>query len=165
MSNSVVYLVGFMGAGKSAVGESLAEMLRWPFVDLDREIEKRAAMTIPEIFRYCGEARFRNLETEELKRVSGLTDAVVALGGGAFCSVENREIVARTGVSVWLDAPLELLFERCCAEAAARPLFTTREEMAGLLEHRRPFYAESALHVMVAGRSADEIAREICSLV
>jgi len=165
MSTSVVYLVGFMGAGKSVVGERLAEMLRRPFFDLDREIEKRAAMTIPEIFRYYGEARFRALETEELAHASDLTDAVVALGGGTFCSVENREIVARTGVSVWLDAPLELLFERCCVEAAVRPLFTTREEMAGLLERRRPFYAESALHVMVAGRSADEIAREICSLI
>jgi shikimate kinase len=165
MSSSVVYLVGFMGAGKSAVGECLAEMLRWSFFDLDREIEKRAAMTIPEIFRYYGEARFRTLETEELERMSGLTDAVVALGGGAFCSPEIREIVARTGVSVWLDAPLELLFERCRVEAAARPLFTTREEMAGLLERRRPSYAESAHHVMVAGKSADEIAREICSLI
>ena len=161
MKTAIAYLVGFMGAGKTEVGRRLAELLSWTFVDLDQEIVRREGISISEIFQLRGEARFRVLEREELERVSRGQDLVVAVGGGCFCSSENQSTVGRTGISVWLDAPIEVLFARCAGDAAARPLLTTMEAMARLLEIRRPFYARADLHIQTAGRSVDEVAREI----
>lgn len=156
----IVYLVGFMGTGKTEVGRRLAELLDWTLIDLDQEIELRDGTAIREIFERRGEAHFRALERQELQRVSERKHTVVAVGGGAFCSAENREVIARTGVSIWLDGPIEVLFARCRGEAS-RPLFTTREEMAQLLERRRPDYAKADLHVQVAGQSVDDVALRI----
>jgi shikimate kinase len=158
---SIVYLVGFMGAGKTAVGRRLAELLAWPFLDLDQEIEKREGTTVIEIFQRRGENYFRALEREELQRVSREVNTVVAVGGGGFCSAENQEIIARTGAAVWLEAPIELLFARCSRDASTRPLFASIEEMAQLLEARRPFYAKASLRVQVAGLDVDGLARKI----
>jgi len=160
MSGSIIYLVGFMGAGKTEVGRRLSELLGWPFVDLDQEIEKREGMTVPEIFKQRGEANFRAAERQELVAVSARTETVVALGGGAFCSKENQETVARTGISVWLDAPIEVLHARCSGHAVSRPLFSTIGEMAELLERRRPFYEKATLRVQVSGASVDDLARQ-----
>ena len=156
----IVYLVGFMGAGKTSVGGRLAELLGWSFVDLDRRIEQREGEPIRDLFRRKGEPYFRRIEREELLRASTETETVVALGGGAFCSPENQQIVHDTGASIWLDAPLDLLFERC-ADDQTRPLFTTRDEMRQLLDRRRPFYAQAELHIEVAGLTVDEISRRI----
>ncbi len=155
-----IYLVGFMGAGKTSVGQRLAEILQWHFVDLDREIERRDGRPIREIFSAEGEPYFRRLESEELLRASGCRRTVVALGGGAFVDERNRELVAKTGTSVWLDAPMETLYPRC-AEDPLRPLASSREEMERLLERRRPFYGFAAMRIEVAGLSIDEIARRI----
>jgi len=161
MKTAITYLVGFMGAGKTEVGRRLAELLSWTFVDLDQEIVRREGISISEIFQRRGEACFRVLEREELERVSRGQKLVVAVGGGCFCSSENRAVMGQTGISVWLDAPMEVLFARCAGDAAARPLLTTVEAMARLLEIRTPFYARAELHVQTAGRSVDEVAREI----
>src|SRR5512143_1730792 len=91
--HSNVYLVGFMGAGKTCVGRRLAEMLSCGFIDLDDRIEENAGRSIRDIFARQGEPFFRTLETEELDQVSALSGQVVALGGGAFCLERNREIV------------------------------------------------------------------------
>ena len=149
-----------MGSGKTEVGRRLGRLLEWTFVDLDQEIEKHSGTTIRAIFEQQGEARFRALERQELQRVSKRRRAVVAVGGGAFCSAENQEIMARTGISVWLDAPIEVLFARCRGEAS-RPLFTTMEEMALLLERRRPYYAKAHQHVQVVGQSVEDLALQI----
>jgi shikimate kinase len=149
-----------MGAGKTTVGERLAELLGWSFVDLDQRIEQREGEVIRDLFRCKGEPYFRQVEREELKRASTEARTVVALGGGAFCSPENQQIVHATGASVWLDAPLDLLFARC-GDDRSRPLFTTREEMQQLLDRRRPFYARARLHIEVAGLTVDEISHQI----
>jgi len=156
-----VYLVGFMGAGKTEVGHRLAELLGSDFFDLDQEIEKREGASIPEIFRTRGEPYFRAREREELQRLSQAQNAVVALGGGAFCSSENRQVTAGSGVSIWLDAPIEVLHERCVADAGLRPLFSGIDEMARLLESRREFYAMADLHIQVGDRTPDELVEEI----
>jgi shikimate kinase len=161
MKDSNLYLVGFMGAGKTEVGCRLAELLGWPFIDLDLEIEKRQGASVAEIFRQQGEIFFRVFEQATLQRVSEHRNQVVAVGGGAFCCAENRQIIARTGTSIWLDAPLELLFERCSGDPASRPLFAGGQEMARLLERRRPFYASAQLRVQVGGLSIDDLARQI----
>ena len=161
MNGSIIYLVGFMGAGKTEVGRRLAELLGWPFVDLDLEIEKCEGMPIPEIFQRRGEAYFRELERNRLQRVSEGRNAVVAVGGGGCCSTANQEVIERTGISVWLDAPLETLCARCSGSPGSRPLFASMEVMAQLLESRRPFYARARLHLQVAGRSVDDLAQQI----
>jgi shikimate kinase len=158
---ALVYLVGFMGAGKTEVGRRLAALLAWPFVDLDREIEKREGTSVAEIFRQHGETHFRILEGEELQRVSLGQNLVVAVGGGCFCSGANREVIARTGTSVWLDAPIEVLYARCRNDAAARPLLTTIDAMSRLLESRKPCYEQARLHIQTAARGVDELARQI----
>jgi shikimate kinase len=164
MGKSILYIVGFMGAGKTSVGSRLAERLVWRFVDLDREIEERAGTSIRELFRREGEPSFRLLETSELRRVSTGSQVVVALGGGAFCSRENQDIIRSTGASIWLDVPLEVLFTRC-EDDGSRPLFTGREEMRALFERRRPFYEKADLHVPAAGMDVDQVAGRILQLL
>jgi shikimate kinase len=160
MDRSIIYLVGFMGAGKTSVGRRVSEMLGWSFVDLDQKIEETAGESIRELFRREGEAYFRGLEGTELQRVSRQERTVVALGGGAFCSAENQRVIQTTGASVWLDAPIDLLFSRCSGDST-RPLFTNRQEMEELLERRRPHYEKANLHLKVAGLSVEEIAQKV----
>lgn len=159
-----VYLVGFMGAGKTCVGRRLAEMLSYGFVDLDGRIEEMAGERIRAIFVGHGEQFFRNLETEELQKVSTLRRYVVALGGGAFCSEQNRKMVRASGTSVWLDAPASTLYQRCAGDDS-RPLFGTRPDVEALLSRRREFYEKADLKVPVQDRTVDEIALEIVNLL
>ncbi len=164
MDKSILYIVGFMGAGKTSVGSRLAEQLHWRFVDLDRRIEERTGEPIRELFRREGEGCFRRLETEELRRVSTEKKVVVALGGGAFCSPENQQIVRTTGTSIWLDASLDALFSRCEGDGS-RPLFTSRAAMKDLLRRRRPFYRNADLHLKVAGLDVNQAASKILELL
>lgn len=160
MTCRILYLVGFMGAGKTSVGRKLAAMLGWSFTDLDERIVEREGRSIREMFQTEGEPHFRRLETEELERVSRRREAVVALGGGAFCSEVNRKIVRNTGVSVWLDAPAGLLFSRC-ARDGSRPLLTNAAEMKTLLRRRRPHYAKADIRIRVSRLGIEEAAEQI----
>jgi shikimate kinase len=159
-----IYLVGFMGAGKTSVGMRLAEILNWRFIDLDREIENREDRPIRESFRAEGESYFRQLERAELARVSGLEGAVVALGGGAFVDARNRETVRTSGISVWLDAPMDILYPRCAGDPL-RPLVAAQKEMETLLAQRRPFYEQAAVRIEVDSLTVDEIAHKIRATV
>jgi len=160
---ALIYVVGFMGAGKTSVGLRLAELLGWRFVDLDQEIERNAGESIRAIFKARGEAWFRAAERAELEKASRLVNAVVALGGGAFCSEENRRIVDATGISVWLDVTIETIYDRCAGDAT-RPLFGSLSEMDLLLKKRRPFYEKSRRRVSADNLSVDEIAQKILRL-
>ena len=155
-----IYLVGFMGSGKTSAGRCLALRLSVPFVDLDAEIENRAGRTIRDIFRVQGESHFRHLESEELSRVATVPAAVIALGGGAFCSAENRRTAAASGISVWLDVPLEVLLARC-ADDPSRPLLGGECEMAALLQERRAFYALADIRLQAGDLPADAVAEEV----
>jgi shikimate kinase len=138
-----IYLVGFMGCGKSTVGSALAEELGWSFFDLDQEIEKAAGETIAEIFEKQGEEGFRALETEALKkRVQSVRTGrpqVIALGGGAFTIQENFELATHHGVTIWLDTPLDVI-ERRIAEETHRPLARDPVRLRALYEDRRQAY-------------------------
>lgn len=149
-----------MGAGKTSIGQRLAQLLERTFIDLDTEIEKREGVPIREIFTRRGEPYFRDIERAELTKVSRRENAVVALGGGTFCTDENQSIVKSTGISVWLDVPMELLHARCAGDAV-RPLFTTREETASLYRRRLPHYQKADIHIGVGDLTIDAAADRI----
>lgn len=141
-----IYLVGFMGCGKSTVGMRLADEIGWRFLDLDERIEKEQGMTISAIFAGKGEAEFRRIESEALAAVIRETHrgraTVVALGGGAFAWPGNREKLEDSGVTIWLDVPFERIEARIGA-SPHRPLAQDRERFRRLYEERRPLYAKA----------------------
>lgn len=147
-----VYLVGFMGCGKTTVGRLLAERLGWAFADLDDDIEGGRGTTISEIFATLGEPEFRRIESEALRaRVRSIANGhpmVLALGGGAFVQDENYELVQSHGVSVWLDCPLERLAQRVAC-ATHRPLARDPEKFAQLYHARLPFYSRADFRICV----------------
>lgn len=159
-----VVLVGMMGAGKTAVGTQLARQLGVPFIDSDDEIEKAAARTIPEIFARDGEAFFRQKETQVLLRLLAGTPCILSTGGGAFLSTTNRDAISAMGVSVWLRADLDLLWQRV-RHKSTRPLLRTidpRRTLSELLTAREPIYATAAITVdSLPGVPVDQMATRV----
>ena len=159
-----LYLVGMMGAGKSAVGRPLAEALGYRFLDADQVLEQAAGRAIPAIFETDGEEGFRELETAVLDRITGWHSLVVATGGGVVTRPVNWGHL-RQGVVIWLDAPSELLLTRLQADPTPRPLLATEEPAArleALLESRRPLYAQADLRVeQQAGDDPGDVARRV----
>ncbi|PID35857.1 MAG: shikimate kinase [Rhodobacterales bacterium] len=147
-----IVLVGMMGAGKTAIGKALARRLDVPFRDSDAALEEAASMSIAEIFARDGEAFFRDREAEVLARLLGEGAQVLSTGGGAFLAERNREAIRRAGVSVWLKADLDLLWERV-RHKDTRPLLRTPDPRATLAEifaARTPVYALADLAVEAA---------------
>ena len=156
-----------MGSGKSAIGRRLAQALDLPFVDADEEIEKAAGKSISEIFAEHGEPHFRDGERKVIARLLGSGPQVLATGGGAFMEARTRENVRNTGVSVWLNADLEVLVRRV-ARRDNRPLLMSgnpREKMRELLEQRAPIYALADVTVRSRDVSHDHIIEEIITVL
>ncbi|HEX4945382.1 MAG TPA: shikimate kinase [Blastocatellia bacterium] len=151
---SPIFLVGFMASGKTTVGRALAERLGVPFVDLDEEIVRAAGCTIAELIQQEGEAAFRALETECLRRAATQSAAVISLGGGAFTQASNRALVSQAGVSIWLDAPFALCWERIQRDAVVRPLAATEEEARARFQQRIPIYEQAQVHIHVTDDSS-----------
>jgi shikimate kinase len=161
---NLIYLVGFMGAGKSSVGTILAESMGWPFVDLDTVIEAGQGTSIRQIFEQSGEPFFRQLEHAALAEVSRKGPAVIALGGGTFVQKANLDLIRQgRGVTIWLDCPIEELWVRCSA-MDNRPLFCDRESFSRLYEQRLPFYQQAEFRIATGGRSPEDIVQEILRL-
>jgi shikimate kinase len=164
-----VFLVGFMGAGKTTVGRALSRRLGLPFEDLDDRIQRREGKTIEQIFRESGEAEFRKAEAAALRELLGELGSsarVVALGGGAFVQPENAALIEAAPVhSVFLDAPVKELLRRCEGQASPRPLRQGSEQFRALYEKRRGFYMKAALRIDTNGKDVDTVAAEVaCSL-
>lgn len=159
-----IVLVGMMGAGKTAVGTALARALRVPFHDSDEEIVKAAQRSVAEIFERDGEPFFRARESEVIARLLAGTPGVVSTGGGAFLSEANRAMIARLGVSVWLQADLELLWTRVKGKTT-RPLLRTPDPkgtLAELIERRYPVYALAQVAVAAEpGLSIEQMAQKV----
>jgi len=164
-----IVLIGMMGAGKSSIGRRLAGRLDLPFIDADLEIEKAASMTIPEIFAAHGEAYFRAGEARVIARLLEGGPQVLATGGGAFVNPETRTAIRAKGISIWLNATLDVLMRRV-RRRADRPLLAGTdpvETLNRLIEERYPVYAEADLtvesrdvpHEMIVG----EIITKLCS--
>jgi len=159
---NVVLLVGFMGAGKTSVGQALAARLNWRFYDLDREIERRAGCNIAQIFRDFGEPEFRRRETECLREILQLTRecAVIALGGGALARPENEGLLDLAH-AVFLEAPVEELWRRCQEHSTERPLRRDLQQFRELYESRKPGYGKAAMTVQTAGKTVEQVADEV----
>lgn len=162
-----IYLVGFMGSGKSTIGRLLADRLGWDFVDLDEEIEAEQHMTIAEIFDQQGEERFRQIEREALRRrVRGIQcgqPTVVALGGGAFAQEDNYVLLEDNGVTVWLDCPLETARRRA-QQDPKRPLARDPVKFEQLYEARRASYARADFRIEITSDDPEAVVEAILRL-
>ena len=152
-----IYLVGFMGSGKSTVGRLLAHRLGWSFFDTDDEIEAAEKSAISEIFETRGEPEFRRIETDILRQhvawVERGRPSVLALGGGTFAEPQNRRLLEDCGITVWLDCPFDLITRRC-GQASHRPLARDPGQFAALYESRRESYALADIRVPVESDDA-----------
>lgn len=158
-----VYLVGMMGAGKSAVGRPLAQALGYRFLDADTTLERMAGRPIPQIFAEDGEEAFRALETAVLDQLAHWHSLVVATGGGTVTRPVNWGHLQQ-GVVIWLDAPESILLTRLAADPTSRPLLADPDPPARLrhlLEQRRPLYSQADLHVSQEAESPEEVARRV----
>jgi shikimate kinase len=158
-----IYLIGMMGAGKSAVGRPLAEALGYRVLDADDALEQVAGRSIPEIFATDGEAGFRELETAVLGQIASWHSLVVATGGGVVTRPANWGHM-RQGVVVWLDAPAPLLLQRLRSDPTPRPLLQADDpgaRLGELLAQRQPIYAQADLRVHQAGDGPAQVAQQV----
>ncbi|HET7452131.1 MAG TPA: thiamine phosphate synthase [Thermoanaerobaculia bacterium] len=156
-----IWLVGFMGSGKTTVGRILARRLALPFFDLDAEIEAASSMPVRAIFETEGEAEFRRRERAYVEGSLAIPEGVFAAGGGTFVPEANRRAILREGVSVFLDVPFEVLAARVPAKAD-RPLFGDAAQARRLLEERLPFYRMASISIaLTGGESAEDSAEEL----
>lgn len=162
-----IFLTGFMGSGKTTVGRLLSERLGVPFMDLDREIEREAGMTVREIFERGGEALFRSLEQAALLKAVATPGAVIATGGGTLTVERNLELVTETGVTVWLDPPFSLIAERVGVLGRQdRPLFQTEGQALDLYHRRLPVYRRADFRLAVEpGETPEEVAERVAALL
>jgi len=176
--NKTVVMVGMMGAGKTAVGTALARHLGVPFLDSDEEIVRAADRSIAEIFERDGEPFFRAREAEVLARLLQSAPSVLSTGGGAFLAETNRQMIHDMGISVWLRADLDLLWNRV-RHKSTRPLLRTdspRASLRQIYEARVPLYQladlavdagahysvdDMALRVIAARRSRPDVLEEV----
>jgi shikimate kinase len=158
-----LYLVGMMGAGKSAVGRPLARALGYRFIDADDALERAAGRSIPQIFAEDGEEGFRAMETAVLDQLAQWHSLVVATGGGVVTRPANWGHLHQ-GVVIWLDAPEGVLLQRLRADPTPRPLLADPdpvERLRHLLEQRRPLYAQADLQVSQGAESAERVATRV----
>lgn len=175
MKNKIFYLTGFMAAGKSTIGPILANTLGWDFIDLDKEIEKRAGMKIADIFKDKGEKFFRQLETGSLKELSGLNRVIISLGGGTIVSKMNLNIIRSTGKMIYLKSSPEEAFKRL-KHKRDRPALIgedyennmhekLKERIDSMMEEREKYYKKAdyviETNIENVGLTVDRIARYI----
>jgi shikimate kinase len=166
-----IYLMGFMGCGKTKVGNLLAKKLGWSFLDSDDCIVRDAGLSIPEIFEQKGESYFRKLEKKCIKTISRLNGHVIALGGGAILDPENWEHISRSGMTVTLSYPPEILAARL-EKKSDRPLLNETKgnarliKIIDLLEKRESYYRRADLIIHLNKEvPADRVAETLIGYV
>ena len=158
-----IFLVGYMGSGKSTLGSALADALGISWIDLDDEFESRYKIMITDFFAKYGEATFRDLEHKLLTEISHGTDIVVSTGGGAPCYFDNMKLMNQTGVTVYLSATPELLISRIENSARKRPIFQQMkgenfaENLIRHLKSREPFYSQATFTIDAAKPDIERI--------
>ncbi len=163
IASQKIFLAGFMGTGKSEVGRHLAQLLKWPFVDLDQKITQQTGKSISAIFARHGEAAFRKLERQTLSTLLQGGQAVVALGGGAVCSQSQLQRLKKAGTLILLQASPETLQRRLRSDRS-RPLLQKPDplsEIVTLLKKRAPYYDAIHWRVSTEGRTPKQVAQQI----
>ena len=146
-----IFLIGFMGCGKSKLGKSVAHKFNRPFIDLDELIESQNQMTIPQLFNAIGEQGFREREREVLQNAAFAKDVIIATGGGAPCFFDNMEWMNNHGITVFIDSPVKILADRLINARVERPLVKGKsyEDLIEYIEikliERRPFYEQAQI--------------------
>lgn len=164
-----IFLIGFMGCGKTTIGRTLASALKLTFIDLDTFLEERYFRTIPQIFAEEGEDGFRLKERKVLEEVSAFDDVIVATGGGAPCFFDNMELMNNSGFCVFLDVDIDSLVSRLIHARTERPLIKgkspkeLRVYIEGLMEKRRPFYEKARYILKGAEIFPDQLIRLVKS--
>lgn len=162
-----IYLAGFMASGKTTIGRILARRIGWHFADLDHDIEATCGAAIAELFDERGEAEFRRIETDAMrKRVSQIrlgVPTVLALGGGAYTQDANFELIENNGVSLWIDCPFERICERVMRNGH-RPLARDPVRFEQLFRDRQTLYARAAVHVAVTEEDPERTVDQILQL-
>jgi shikimate kinase len=165
----MIYFIGYMGAGKTTITKLLANELHLPFYDTDQEIEKKEKKSVSEIFKKNGELYFRILETELLKNIS--QNSIISCGGGLPIHNNNMGLINSKGISIYLKASNNCLFNRLKKEKGNRPLIDnkTNEELEvyikNELQNRSPFYNLANHTILVDDKSVNEVLREVNSLI
>lgn len=165
MSDKKIFLLGLPGSGKSTLGKELSNVLQLPFVDLDAEIEQRAGKKIPEIFSQDGEARFREIESAQLKKwCADPGSYVMATGGGTPCFFDNIEWINRSGTSIYLDVPVPEIIKRVEQSVIEdRPLLGgvksggVADRISRMYNKRLPFYGQAKITVSGSSLNATDI--------
>ena len=155
-----IYLVGFMGAGKSTLAKTLADRLGWVAEDIDDRIEGRERATVADIFRLRGEPYFRAVEREVLFSLLPLRHAVIATGGGTFADPGNRAAMLADGYVVWLDIPLPVVIDRVPSDGR-RPLAVDRQQLEGLYWARTAAYQLAHVRIDAGGLAIGELVERI----
>jgi shikimate kinase len=162
-----IYVVGFMGSGKTTVGRALARHMGWRYADLDEDIESKAQKSIPEIFDELGEQEFRRIESEMLERrvhdIARGVPWVISVGGGCFAQEANFDLIQNHGVSIWLDAPLEMIKSRI-ASGSHRPLARDPDKFEQLYHSRQSFYQQADYRIPVTGEGSPGALKSILDL-
>lgn len=164
-----IFLVGYMGCGKSTVGHQMSRMLGYRFMDMDKLIEQRSGMTIAEIFERHGELYFRRLERGMLGELGAEKDVVIATGGGVPCHGDNMEVMNACAETVYLKMSPEKLFSRLVHGRAKRPLIRDFDDqqlmdyIRTMVEARSPFYERARLVIDCDGVSDEYVARHIAN--
>ena len=165
----MIYLIGYMGAGKTTISKLLANKLNLPFFNTDQEIEKKERKSISEIFKKDGELYFRMLETELLKNVS--KNSIISCGGGLSIHNNNMRLINSKGISIYLKASVNCLFNRLKSKRESRPLINNKTDkeleiyIKNELQKRDPFYNLASQTILVDNKSTHEILREINTLL
>ena len=156
-----IFLIGYMGAGKTTIGKQIAKRLDRSFIDMDLFIENRYHKAVSDIFAEKGEAFFRKIEQVILQEIAQFENTVISTGGGTPCFFDNMELMNRTGITVYLQVPASELAKRLIVCKQERPLIKNKsmEELqqfiAGSLEKRETWYNRAAIVFPIAGVTSD----------
>jgi shikimate kinase len=162
-----IVLTGFMGTGKTAVAKELATLLRRNLIDVDTQIEKAQDMSIHEIFRQFGEHKFREIETEMVRKIARRRNVIISTGGGVVLRQENMDALRESGIIICLTASPETILKRTSMNSE-RPLLRVpnpRKKIRELLDFRNPFYAKADIMINTENKTPLQIAEEIIEKV
>ena len=162
-----IYLIGYMGCGKSTLGRKLAKYANLQFIDMDHYIEKRNYKTVPQIFAEDGEGEFRKKERKALEELSAFSDVVIATGGGAPCFFDNVDLMNRTGKTIYLNIDPKILADRLIKSKTERPLIKGKSEeelvafIGETLRKRNEFYLQAHYQITQPDVDLDEVMKMI----